>query len=420
MEKVAIIGTGIAGMAAAWLLNQHYDITVFEQNDYVGGHTNTFTLDENGREIPIDTGFIVFNKQNYPNLLKLFRKLEVPYKPTNMSFSVQHKPERLEYNGSGFNGIFGQRRNLLRPRFYRMLSDIVRFNKESVAVLDEPAYADYTISDYTAERRFGTDFLEKYLLPMNSAIWSTPPEKSLEFPMLTLVRFFRNHGLLGANTHFRWFTVENGSKTYREKLIASYRSRIVTNSKIVEVETFNGFVKLKDESGQSHKFDKVLIAAHGDQALKMLKNPAPAQKELLSKFSYQPNKVTLHTDTSVMPQRKRVWSAWNYRIEGKNGHWTTSTVYNMNILQSLPTSTDYLLSVNDPGNIDPSKVIMETWYDHPVFNLEAIKAQPKLPSLNEDSPLYFCGSYFGYGFHEDALKSGIEAAEKLAGRKLWN
>lgn len=420
MEKVAIIGTGIAGMAAAWLLNDHCKVTVFEQNNYVGGHTNTFTVPEDGREIPIDTGFIVFNKQNYPNLLKLFQKLEVPYKPTNMSFSVQHKPEKLEFNGSGFNGIFGQRRNLLRPRFYRMLSDIVRFNKESVAVLEDPGYAGYTIKDYTTEKQFGSDFMEKYLLPMNSAIWSTPPEKSLEFPMLTLVRFFKNHGLLGMNSHFQWYTVENGSQTYKEKLIAPFRDRIITNSKITEIETGEGFVAVTNQQGETRKFDKVLIAAHGDQALKMLKNPDPQQQDMLSKFSYQPNKVTLHTDTSVMPKRKRVWSAWNYRIEGKNGQWKTSTVYNMNILQSLPTATDYMLSVNDPGNIDPSKVIMETWYDHPVFNLEAIESQQGLKRLNGQGPLYFCGSYFGYGFHEDALKSGIEAAEKLAGRKLWN
>ena len=420
MEKIAIIGTGIAGMSAAWLLNKEFDITVFEKNDYVGGHTNTFNVKENGSNIPVDTGFIVFNKHNYPNLLKLFQTLDVPYKPTNMSFSVQHKPEKLEYNGSGFNGIFGQRRNLLRPKFYRMLSDIVKFNKESVAVLDEPKYNDYTIDDYTRENGFGEDFMEKYLLPMNSAIWSTPPEKSLDFPMVALVRFFKNHGLLGVNSHFQWYTVENGSQTYREKLIDSFKDRIVTNTEIKSVSKTNGKVEVTDQHGKIRFFDKVLIASHGDQALKMLANPDTSQKKLLSKFSYQPNKVTLHTDSSVMPLRKRVWSAWNYRIEGKNGQYTTSTVYNMNMLQGLPSKIDYMLSVNDPGNIDPKQVIMQTWYDHPVFDLEAIKAQNELPTLNDDGQIYFCGSYFGYGFHEDALKSGIEAAEKLAGKKLWN
>ncbi len=420
MEKVAIIGSGIAGMAAAWLLNKEFDITVFEKNNYVGGHTNTFTVNENGRDIPIDTGFIVFNKQNYPNLLKLFNTLNVLYKPTNMSFSVQHKPEKLEFNGSGFNGIFGQRRNLLRPRFYKMLSDIVRFNKESVAVLDEPRYNDYTINDYTRENGFGDDFMEKYLLPMNSAIWSTPPEKSLDFPMVALVRFFKNHGLLGVNSHFQWFTVENGSQAYKEKLTASFRDKIITNAEIQSVQKLDGKVIVRNKAGKARKFDKVLLAVHGDQALKMLASPDQIQKDLLSKFAYQPNKVTLHTDASVMPLRKRVWSAWNYRIEGKNGSYKTSTVYNMNILQGLPTNTDYLLSVNDPGNINPEKVVMETWYDHPIFDLEAIKAQPRLSELNNDGQIYFCGSYFGYGFHEDALKSGIAAAEKLAGKKLWN
>ena len=420
MEKVAIIGTGIAGMSAAWLLNKDYDITVYEKNDYVGGHTNTYNVDEQGKKIPIDTGFIVFNKQNYPNLLRLFEHLNVPYKSTKMSFSVQHKPEKLEYNGSGLNGIFGQRRNLLRPRFYRMLSDIMRFNRESVAVLDQPKYNDYTISDYTRENDFGADFMEKYLLPMNSAIWSTPPEKSLDFPMLALVRFFKNHGLLGMNSHFQWYTVENGSQSYRQKLISSYQNKIITNTEVASVKKAGGRVEVTDQHGNTRIFDKVVIAAHGNQALKMLIHPDPLQKNLLSKFEYQPNKVTLHTDASVMPLRKRVWSAWNYRIEGKNGHYTTSTVYNMNMLQGLPTKTDYMLSVNDPGNIAPNKIIMETWYDHPVFNLDAIKAQHELSSLNNDGQIFFCGSYFGYGFHEDALKSGIEAAEKLAGKKLWN
>jgi len=420
MEKIAIIGTGIAGMSAAWLLNEHSDITVFEQNDYVGGHTNTVNVNENGRNIPIDTGFIVFNRQNYPNLLKLFSKIGVDYKKTSMSFSVQHMPDKLEYNGSGLDGIFGQRRNLFRPKHYKMLADVVRFNKECLTVLDEPQYAGYTIGDYTRENKFGNDFLEKYLLPMNSAIWSTPPEKSLDFPVVTLVRFFKNHGLLGVNSHFHWYTVENGSQAYREKLIAPFKNKIRTNAAVTEVEQVSGKVNVRIANGSQFRFDKVVIAGHGDQALAMLKQPDALQTELLSKFSYQKNNVTLHKDASVMPRRKRVWSAWNYRIEARNGHFITSTVYNMNMLQGLGGKHDYLLSVNDPGNIDPDKVISEYQYDHPVFNIEAMEAQKYLPKLNQNGPIYFCGSYFGYGFHEDALKSGIAAAEQLTGKKLWD
>lgn len=420
MEKVAIVGTGIAGMISAYLLNDDYDITVFEKNDYVGGHTHTVTVDEDGGHVPIDTGFIVFNKTNYPNLLKLFDRLSVSYKPTNMSFSVQHIPENLEYNGSGFNGIFGQRKNLANPSFYKMLFDINRFNQQSAEVLNEPHYADYSLGDYIEEKKFGRDFKEKYLLPMNSAIWSTPPEKSLEFPLVTLVRFFKNHGLLGVNSHFQWYTVDGGSWQYRDKLIESFRDRIKLNAEVVSLSRSSKGVEIIDVNGHFHQFDKVVLAGHADQSLALLTDPTNEELDLLGKFSYQPNRVTLHTDDSIMPKRKRVWSAWNYRIEKKNGSWLTSTVYDMNTLQQVSEKQNYFLSVNDTGIVDESKILKEFEYDHPVFNLEAVKAQKHLASLNEKGQVYYCGSYFGYGFHEDALKSGIEASEKLAGRKLWN
>lgn len=420
MEKVAIVGTGIAGMIAANLLNKDYDITVFEKKNYVGGHTHTVEVDEGERKVPIDTGFIVFNKSNYPNLLKLFKKLDVAYKPTKMSFSVQHIPERLEYNGSGFNGIFGQRRNLLNRSFYKMLGDIARFNKNCEVVLTDEKYSDYSLGDYITEEKFSNDFKEKYLLPMNSAIWSTPPEKSLEFPLVTLVRFFKNHGLLGVNSHFQWYTVEGGSWSYRNKLIEPFLKKIKLNKEIKQVKRTSEGVQLIDINGKTYLFDKVILAGHADQSVSALNNPTTLESELLSKFKYQPNKVTLHTDSSVMPSRKRVWSAWNYRIEKINGSWTTSTIYDMNALQKISDKQDYFLSVNDSGMIDPRKVIREFEYDHPIFNLEAVQAQETLSQINETGPVYFCGSYFGYGFHEDALKSGIAAAEKLAGKKLWS
>jgi uncharacterized protein len=420
MERVAIVGTGIAGMIAAYLLNEEYDITVFEKKNYVGGHTHTVEVDEGDTKVPIDTGFIVFNKTNYPNLLKLFKKLDVAYKPTKMSFSVQHIPEKLEYNGSGFNGIFGQRRNLLNRSFYKMLGDIARFNKNSLAVLTDEKYSNYSLGDYITEEKFSNDFKEKYLLPMNSAIWSTPPEKSLEFPLVTLVRFFKNHGLLGVNSHFQWYTVDGGSWNYRNKLIEPFLEKIKVNKEIKQVKRTPKGVELKDIDGKIHLFDKVILAGHADQSFSVLHDPTTLENELLSKFKYQPNKVTLHTDASVMPSRKRVWSAWNYRIEKINGSWTTSTIYDMNALQKVSEDENYFLSVNDNGMINPDKIIREFMYDHPIFNLEAVKAQETLSQINETGPVYFCGSYFGYGFHEDALKSGIAAAEKLAGKKLWS
>lgn len=420
MEKVAIVGSGIAGMIAAFLLKDKYNLTVFEKNDYIGGHTHTVEVNEDGKKIPIDTGFIVFNKSNYPNLIKLFDKLDVSYKPTKMSFSVQHIPENLEYNGSGFNGIFGQRRNLLNPSFYTMLSDINRFNKKSLATLDDDRYENYSLQDFIVEENYSQAFKEKYLLPMNSAIWSTPPEKSLQFPLVALVRFFKNHGLLGVNSHFQWYTVEGGSWKYRDKLIETFKEKIIINSEIVSVSRTSSGVELLDINGHIHEFDKVILAGHADQSFKIINQPGTLEKKLLRKFEYQPNKVTLHTDKSIMPNRKRVWSAWNYRIEKVNGSWTTSTVYDMNALQAVSKNRDYFLSVNDAGNINPEKILREFEYDHPIFNIEAMKAQESLQDLNETGPVYYCGSYFGYGFHEDALTSGINAAEKLSGEKLWN
>ena len=420
MEKVAIVGTGIAGMISAYLLNKDYDITVFEKKDYIGGHTHTVEVDEGDRKVPIDTGFIVFNKSNYPNLLKLFKRLEVNYKPTNMSFSVQHIPEKLEYNGSGLNGVFGQRKNLINPSFYRMLSDIIRFNKKCFEVLESDQYASYSLGAYIEEKNYGKAFKEKYLLPMNSAIWSTAPEQSLEFPLISLVRFFKNHGLLGVNSHFQWYTVDGGSWNYRDKLIESFKDKIAVNKEVVSVSRNAKGVELIDINGGMHQFDKVVLAGHADQTLKMLNQPSNIENKMLSKFKYQPNKVTLHTDRSIMPKRKRVWSAWNYRIEKQNGSWSTSTVYDMNALQQVSDKQDYFLSVNDGGNIDSEKIIREFEYDHPIFNIEAVEAQKELQTLNQDGRVYYCGSYFGYGFHEDALKSGITAAEKLAGRNLWN
>ena len=355
MEKVAIVGSGIAGMMAAFLLKDKYNLTVFEKNDYIGGHTHTVEVNEDGKKIPIDTGFIVFNKSNYPNLIKLFDKLDVSYKPTKMSFSVQHIPENLEYNGSGFNGIFGQRRNLLNPSFYTMLSDINRFNKKSLATLDDDRYENYSLQDFIIEENYSQAFKEKYLLPMNSAIWSTPPEKSLQFPLVALVRFFKNHGLLGVNSHFQWYTVEGGSWKYRDKLIETFKEKIIINSEIVSVSRTSSGVELLDINGHIHEFDKVILAGHADQSFKIINQPGTLEKKLLRKFEYQPNKVTLHTDKSIMPNRKRVWSAWNYRIEKVNGSWTTSTVYDMNALQGVSKNRDYFLSVNDAGNINPKK-----------------------------------------------------------------
>lgn len=421
MEKLAIIGTGIAGMGAAYFLNDHFDITLFEKNDYPGGHTNTIKVDENGKDVFIDTGFMVFNKVTYPNLTKLFEELDVPIKPTSMSFSVNHVKSGLEYNGSGLNGLFSQRKNIFNPKFISMLVQINRFNQDCLEVLENRKYQNYSLKEYVDEKKYGNEMLEKYLIPMSSAVWSTPPDKMLGFPAKTLIRFFYNHGFLGLNTQHQWYTVVNGSRTYRDKLIESFQDKIILNSKIEKVFRTKYKIEITTSDLKKYLFDKVIFASHADETLKMIENPTELENELLSKFNYQYNKATLHTDEKVMPLNKRVWSSWNYRIEEKESGVKTSAVYYMNSLQGVSKHKNYFVSIDDPGNIDPQKIIKEIDYTHPVFSVDAMEAQEKLNKINlQNNNTFFCGSYFKYGFHEDAFTSAVELCNDLLGRKIWN
>ena len=420
MEKLAIIGTGIAGMGAAYFLNKDYDITLFEKNDYTGGHTNTIIIKEGEKDIFIDTGFMVFNKVTYPNLTRLFERLDVPVKKTNMSFSVLHKESGLEYAGTGLNGLFAQRKNLMNPGFIKMLFQINRFNNVCIETLENPVYADYTIADYVKKKGFGEDFLNKYLVPMSSAVWSSPPDLMLNFPIKTIVRFFQNHGFLGLNKQHQWYTVVNGSQSYREIIIKQFKERIHTGNGVQKVWRENGKIKILTDKNETHYFDKVIFASHADETLKMLSDPTGLEKELLGKFNYQYNKTILHTDKKIMPKNKKVWSSWNYRIELKDGIVKTSTIYYMNSLQQVSRNNDYFVSINDPGNIDKDKIILSIDYHHPLFDLEAIKAQEKLGQINvQGNNTYYCGSYFKYGFHEDAFTSALELSKQLVKDLKW-
>ncbi len=420
MEKLAIIGTGIAGMGAAYFLNKNYDLTLFEKDNYVGGHTNTITVKENDKDIFIDTGFMVFNKVTYPNLTKLFEKLDVAIKPTDMSFSVFHLESGLEYSGSGLNGLFAQRKNIFNPGFVKMLFQINRFNTECLETLNNPKFTDYSLADYVEEKGYGKDFLYKYLIPMSSAVWSSPPDLMLKFPAKTLVRFFHNHGFLGLNTQHQWYTVVDGSQSYRKKIIEQYRDKIKINCGVKTVARENGKVKITTVDGTEHLFDKVIFASHADETLKMISDPTELEKKILSKFKYQLNKATLHTDSRIMPKNKKVWSSWNYRIETKNGEVKTSTIYYMNSLQHVSKNQDYFVSINDPGNVDGDKIIKEINYDHPLFDLDSIKAQENIQQINKQgNNTFFCGSYFKYGFHEDAFASALELSFQLLGGLKW-
>ena len=412
--RIAIIGTGIAGMGCGHFLNNHAEIFFYEKNHYPGGHTNTITVDENGSQVYIDTGFMVFNHITYPHLVNLFNELKVPTFPTDMSFSVQYVPGRLEYCGSGLNGLFAQRKNLFSLRHIKMLKQISRFNNESIKILNKPEYAEYTLERYIKEKGFGDDMLWRYLIPMSAAVWSAPMEKMLQFPVQTLVRFFYNHGFLGLNTQHQWYTVKGGSRAYRDTIMATFKDKIFLNDPVVKVFRKNGKAVVITQSGKETGYDKVIIAAHGDEALAMLDAPTGDELILLGNFKYQKNVALLHTDESVMPENKRVWSSWNYRVEEKNKKIQASCIYWMNSLQKVSEKKNYFVSINDPGNIAQDKIIKTIEYTHPLFDVGAVQAQKKLHTLNKTGPVYFCGSYFKYGFHEDALMSAVHLCENLA------
>jgi uncharacterized protein len=407
-QKVAIIGSGISGLACAHFLQNDYELTLFEKDQRVGGHSHTVMAGDD----PIDTGFMVYNEVTYPLLTRLFADLNVATKPTSMSFSVQHTGENLEFNGGSLNLLFGQRRNLLRPRFWKMLLQINRFNKETVEELKNPQHSHLTLAEYVALRGYGSDFLHWYLSPMAAAVWSSPPENIEQFPAITLMRFWHNHGFLGLDTQHPWRTVSGGSKEYVKRLTAPFADRIRQGDPVTSISPDN---TLTLASGHIESFDLVISAAHGDQALELLSSPTPLEQELLSPFHYQPNKAVLHTDESFMPKNRRCWASWNYRIEGSRH----STIYWMNNLQGATAPQNFFVSINPSRPIEDSKVIRKLDYEHPLFDLAAIAAQERIPELNAaNTGRYFCGAWQRNGFHEDGLWSAVRLCESLLGKPL--
>ena len=432
MPTLAIIGTGIAGLGCAHFLQRDFDLTLFEQNNYAGGHTNTITVDEPldaaapslPRRVAMDTGFMVFNQVTYPHLTRLFRQLRVSIKPTSMSFSVRHADLGLEFAGSSLNHLFAQRRNLFRPRFWRLLSAIRRFNAEAVAALDDPATQNETLGDYVRRRGYGADFFDLYLVPMSSAVWSTPPEQMLAFPATSLLRFFHNHGFLGLHTQHPWWTVEGGAKAYVEKITAPWRARIRLGQPATRIVRTATGVAVTTARGHVHTFDKVILACHGDQSLRLLVAPTFDEERLLREFRYQPNVATVHTDTSVMPRTRLAWSSWNYEIaHDASGRVSTATHYWMNALQGVSDRENYFVSINRPEAIAPARVLRRINYEHPLFSLGAVRAQTEIPALNAaargTTETYFAGAWQRYGFHEDGLLSAVRLGELLLARDPW-
>ena len=414
-EKLAIIGSGIAGLGAAYHLSDHYDITVFEKNKYLGGHTNTVEILEKNQTINIDTGFIVFNKETYPNLLQFLKKLNVPYQPGKMSFSVYNKNTNLQYSGKSLGDLFAQRPNVFKPRHWKLVYEINQFTQQAPIQL-ETKKVDLPLAEYLRSEGYSDDFMLNFILPMGAAVWSTPIDKMLNFPAKTLIRFFYNHGFLGLNTQYQWYTVTNGAKRYIEKICGVCNFRYKMDCPVYEIERLEDQVAIKTKQGNV-LFDKVIVATHADQALALLKNPQKLEKELLAKFKYEKNQAILHTDASLMPPLKKVWSAWNYKtINDKSYNLKSSIIYYMNFLQDLKTEQDYFISINEFDDIDPQKIYRTIDYEHPIFDMETMIAQNQLGELNKNNQIFYCGSYFKYGFHEDAFTSALNLSKRLLER----
>ncbi len=426
MKTVAIIGSGLAGLGCAHFLHRHFDVTVFEQDGHTGGHANTVLVREpgTGRELPIDTGFMVFNRVTYPLLVRLFEFLRVPVKPTDMSFSVRDHESGLEWCGSSLNHLFAQRKNLLNRRFIRMLTEVNRFNREAVRTLDDPILRQLTLRAYVQHRGHSDDFVNLYLVPMSSAVWSTAPEQMMEFPAEVLIRFFHNHGFLGLNTQHQWWTVDGGSREYVRRLTAPWRDRVVNSRGVTGVRRARGAVIVTTADGTVREFDRVIVATHADQARQLLADPTDEESRLLGAFGYQANVATLHTDQSVLPRAPLARASWNYElVRGPDGRFRPATHYWMNRLQGVSDRESYFVSINRPEDIAPGCVIRRIPYAHPLFNLAATRAQVWLPELNRSArggtETYFAGSYFRHGFHEDALFSAAQLSELLLECDPW-
>ena len=422
LPRIAIVGSGISGLAAAHALQGQARITLFEAADYFGGHTHTVDVTLPGVAGPIthgvDTGFLVFNERTYPNLIQLFADLQVETAQSDMSFSVQVPRaggQQLEWSGSSLNSVFAQRKNLINGRFLRMLKDIIRFNRVTTALAN--AHAEEAmmqpLSDFLADQKFSSEFRDWYFLPMMGCIWSCPTDQMLQFPVATMIRFCYNHGLIQVTDRPQWWTVKGGAKHYVEKIIAGIPDKRL-NTPVRGIVRDAAGVHIRTDAG-TEVFDKLVLATHSDQSLALLQAPSAAEQRALSAIRYQPNRAVLHTDTSVLPQKKIAWAAWNYERAEQVSNESSQVClhYLLNLLQPLPFSQSVVVSLNPLKEIAPQHIMGEFDYAHPVFDLAAIRAQGEVAALQGQQNTYFCGAWMGYGFHEDGLKSGLTVARQL-------
>lgn len=406
--KIAIIGSGIAGNTIAHHLHQHHDITVFEAESHIGGHTHTHNIRHEGQDIAVDTGFIVFNDRTYPNFIALLEELKVAWQPSSMSFSVRCEDTGLEYNGTTLNSLFAQRSNLFKPSFHRMIRDILRFNKSAPELLADGS--EIKLGDYLKQGSYSSQFIDHYIVPMGSAIWSTDAGQMLDFPARFFVRFFHNHGMLSVNNRPQWRTIQGGSASYVQALTSPFRQCIRLNTPIESVRRLKKSVRVKPALGEEETFDYVFLTCHSDQALEMLKDKSDAETEILGAIPYQDNSVFLHHDVSLLPKRKLAWAAWNYHVT-KPAAERVAVTYNMNILQNLQSNEPLLVTLNHTGPIAPEKIIKRLSYKHPVYTLAGAAAQARHAEISGVNRTGFAGAYWRNGFHEDGVVSALAALD---------
>jgi uncharacterized protein len=412
--KIAIIGTGISGLGAAYLLAQHHDVQIYEKNAYIGGHSRTIEINDQGKSIPVDTGFIVFNNWNYPNLLGLFKELDVPYVNSDMSFGVSIDKGWLEYSSGDLTAL----RNLVRPQYWGMLRDILRFNKEAHAYIEKDA--DISLGQCLDELKMGEWFRQYYLLAMGAAIWSCPVDTIMDFPARTFLRFFKNHGLLSVKNRPQWYTVQGGSREYVQRLTPKLHSNIRLNCGVQIVRKQGDKIEVLDSNGHTEIYDQIIFACHADEALKMIEQPTALVQDIIGSFSYQDNTIIVHSDVSFMPERKKCWASWVYLSDDREDHNTqVSLSYWMNNLQPLQTETPVLVTLNPGRRPQENLIYDEHVFAHPVFDQRAINAQTRLSEIQGIDGFWFCGAYQRYGFHEDGLLSAVNIAKAMGVRIPW-
>jgi predicted NAD/FAD-binding protein len=412
--KLAIVGAGISGLTAAHLLHRDHDVTVFEANAYAGGHTNTVRVDTAHETHHVDTGFIVFNDRNYPNFERLLQQIAVPWQPSDMSFAVSDESGDFEYASTSANGLFANRANLAKPWFLRMLADLVRFQRAGRELLVRgDRGAGPSLGHWVEELRFSRPFIERLIVPQASAVWSADPRQMWSFPARFLVEFFANHGMLGLRDRPQWRTVKGGSARYVESLTKPWRDRLRLETPVQAIHRAGDHVTVRTRSGEAERFDEVVIATHSDQALALLGDATDREHELLGAIPYQPNEAVLHTDATLLPRRRRAWASWNYHLLADPPGKTVVT-YHMNRLQALHTDTQFCVTLNRTHAIDPDRIIRKIAYAHPVYTAQGERAQRRHDEISgRHTRTHYCGAYWGWGFHEDGVKSGIRAVEGL-------